>query len=436
MSIIKFELPEEFEGITYESILARMLARVPDRYDKTEGGFVYDMIAPTALEVAELIQFWLALGIKTNFHMWARGKWLDYHAHDCGLTRHAATHAYTDVTVETNGAAKFPAGFIFSVPSDDNNPAIDFEVTETHSFTEAGTYTMQVRAVDAGTIGNVAAGSIVIMKNPIKPVTSITNLEASTGGVEAESDDSLRQRIDDFYAGHGASYVGNKGDYERWAREIDGVGYAHCIPCAPMWSSFFKVRDASDNPVQGTLELRAGDSPNEIKIVDISSTDENPHTLTGELAYNGVNSVRLVIADGNGDPANEVLLKQVEEYIFGTGHNDSKRLAPIGVAKYEVVAPALAMLSLELDVQYSTGATKSKVRSRIVKVMMNFIQSLSDDDNFYGEIKYSKVSALMSGVAGIEDFRNLKLNGGTINVTFLQDEVPFIDEEHVTINAW
>ena len=42
----------------------------------------------------------------------------------------------------------------------------------------------------------------------------------------------------------------------------------------------------------------------------------------------------------------------------------------------------------------------------------------------------------MSGVAGIEDFRNLKLNGGTINVAFLQDEVPFIDEEHVTINRW
>ena len=42
----------------------------------------------------------------------------------------------------------------------------------------------------------------------------------------------------------------------------------------------------------------------------------------------------------------------------------------------------------------------------------------------------------MSSVTGIEDFRNLKLNGGTINVTFLQDEVPFIDEAHVTINAW
>ena len=242
--------------------------------------------------------------------------------------------------------------------------------------------------------------------------------------------------IDDFYAGHGASYVGNKGDYERWAREIDGVGYAHCIPCAPMWSIFFKVRDANDNPVQGTLEVRAGDSPNEIKIVDLSSSNENPHTLTGTLAYDGVNSVRLVIADGNGDPANSALLKEVETYIFGTGHDDIKRLAPIGVSKYEVVAPTPKILSLELDVQYATGATKSKVQSRIVKTMMNFIQTLSDDDNFYGEIKYSKVAALMSGVAGIEDFRNLKLNGGTINVAFLQDEVPFIDEEHVTINRW
>ena len=63
MSLVNFELPEEFADVTYEKILARMMSRIPDQYDKTEGGFIHDMIAPTALEVAELIQFWLALAM-------------------------------------------------------------------------------------------------------------------------------------------------------------------------------------------------------------------------------------------------------------------------------------------------------------------------------------------------------------------------------------
>ena len=74
MSVTEFELPNELQGVTFESILADMLGEVPNKYDKIEGGFVYDMIAPSALEAAELIQFWLALGLKMNFHMWASGK--------------------------------------------------------------------------------------------------------------------------------------------------------------------------------------------------------------------------------------------------------------------------------------------------------------------------------------------------------------------------
>lgn len=383
MSLVKFELPEEFDGVTYKKILAGMLAKISDEYDKTEGGFVHDMIAPTALEVDELIQFWLALGIKTNFHMWASGKWLDMHAHDCGLVRKPATPAYVDLTVVTTGAVRFPKGFIFSVPSDDNNPAIDFEATETYRFTEAGTYTVYVKAVNVGTGGNVAADSITLMKNPVKNVASVTNLNAASGGVEAEGDESLRERIDAFYAGHGASYVGNRADYERWAREVPGVGFAHCVP-----------------------------------------------------TYAGANSVRLIIADENGDGANQTILRNVETYIFGTGHDDVKRLAPIGVTTYEVIAPSPQKVYISLEAKLATSSSVAAVKKRIVKAISNHLQSLSDDNNSYGELRYMKVAALITSVTGIEDFRNFKLNGTTNNLIFTEEQVPVIQESYITITEY
>ena len=273
MSLVEFELPEEFAGVTYESILADMLAKIPKQYDKIEGSFIYDMIAPTALEVAELIQFWLALGIQTNFHMWAKGQWLDYHAHDCGLHRKEATHAYADLEITTSARVTFPSGFVFAVPSEDSKPAIEFETTQEYSFSEAGTYTLRVKAVEAGKNSNVAADSIVIMKNPIKNILALTNPEQVIGGTEAETDDSLRQRIDDFYAGHGASFVGNKADYERWAREVPGVGYAHCIPLySPIWTAYFEVKNSSGDEIRGDIQSDITVADNEVRFTSPDNT--------------------------------------------------------------------------------------------------------------------------------------------------------------------
>ena len=39
-----------FENQTYETILARMLARVSDKYDKREGSVIWDTHSPTAFE--------------------------------------------------------------------------------------------------------------------------------------------------------------------------------------------------------------------------------------------------------------------------------------------------------------------------------------------------------------------------------------------------
>ena len=371
MAIVSFELPDELQGVTAADIQRAILNRLPENLDKTEGGFVWDMTMPTALEKAEVLQFWLPLALMNSFHMWATGRWLDYCAHDCGLTRHPATYSYGDVEVVTTEAVTFPAGFIFSVPSEDSNPAIDFEVVEAAAIDEAGTLTIRVKAVESGTNSNVPRNSISIMKNPIRGVESISNPAATTGGTLPETDDSLRQRIDDFYAGRGASFVGNRKDYERWAKEVAGVGYARCIPL-----------------------------------------------------YAGANSVKIVIADANGDPANAEILAAVESYIFGTGHDDINRLAPIGVAQWEVAAPTLTPINYSLDIKLAAGYTLENVERLIRENLGKFYRTLADEENTFGELRYVAVSEQIFNTAGVADFKHLRVNGSRDNVTFAVDEMP------------
>lgn len=372
MALVKFELPDELLGITADTINRDMLAKISNAYDKTEGGFLFDMTKPSALEAAELLQFWLVLALQTNFHMWATGRWLDYHARACGLSRRAPTNAIGDLKiVTTKKNLVFDEGFIFSVPGENGIAAIDFEATEKVTCGAVGEYIVPVRAVESGTYSNVKADTITIMKNPIAGVASITNEEAMMGGSEPESDDSLRQRIDDYFAGRMASFVGNKKDYIRWAKEVPGVGYAHCIP-----------------------------------------------------TYNGPNTVKVVVADMDGKPANNEILKAVELHIFGTGHEDLNRLAPIGIVEYAVVAPTPEEIDYSFDVKLEEGYTLAQVEELVRDNLKAHYMTLTDDDNNYGVLRYVAVSDVLFHTSGIADFRHLRVGGEIANVEFGADKIP------------
>ena len=113
--------------------------------------------------------------------MWAKGTFPDYCAADCGMSRRAATCAYGDVHVTADPFVEFPAGFVFSVPSENGDAAIDFETLEDAVVDKSGEITIRVRAVSAGTVGNVRADSISIMKNPVRNVYRITNASIAGG---------------------------------------------------------------------------------------------------------------------------------------------------------------------------------------------------------------------------------------------------------------
>ncbi len=72
--------------------MERMLERVSDTFNKEEGSFVYDALAPMAIELAEAyIQLDQVLNL--GFAETSYGDYLDKRASEFGLTRKSATKA-------------------------------------------------------------------------------------------------------------------------------------------------------------------------------------------------------------------------------------------------------------------------------------------------------------------------------------------------------
>lgn len=86
-----------------------------------------------------------------------------------------------------------------------------------------------VRAVEAGTDGNCAAGTSFSLLAPVTGVqSSATTLDGLTGGVDRENDESLRARLLSFI--RRTPMGGAAHDYETWALEVPGVTRAFVSP--------------------------------------------------------------------------------------------------------------------------------------------------------------------------------------------------------------
>ena len=380
MSIVEFEAPSWMDGVSAKSIEQNMMSNLPADIDKTEGGWAWDLTYPTALEKAELLQFYLIRTLQIMHPMWADGRWLDYHATENGLERKPATYSYGTVTVTGTVGLSIDAGFLFAVPSDNGVAAIEFKTLAAAVIGSDGTVSINVQAVESGPGSNVGADTITIMSSPLSGIKKVTNASAITGGVIEETDDELRERIDELLAGNGDSYVGNNADYVRWAKEVAGVGYAHTIP-----------------------------------------------------EYHGPNSVKVIVVDSNGDPANDQIVKNVFTHIFGTNRKDQARLAPVGLIDFTVSAPAAVNIAYAFKLKLSSNSTSDSVVSLFKTALTKYYEKVSkaaDDEDKV--IKYVMVASLLANITGVEDFKDFTMNGLESNVTCTEEEYPVTTSVGVT----
>lgn len=365
---IEFVLPDFLQGNDPEEIQERMMNNLPAGIDNMPGGFPYDFTMPTALEKSELIQFHLVRAIMLMFPEWAWGQYLDLHGKQVGMHRKEAGRASGSVTIEGAAGTIIPNGFLVCTTATDSLPSIEFSTDEEYVIPESGIVEIQVTAVQSGIQSNVNANSVILMSQPVKGVSKIYNTDNITGGTEVEGDEDLRQRINEINRSREISFVGNDSDYIRWAKEVTGVGNVIIVP-----------------------------------------------------EWDGPGTVKVVLTDINGQPANESIRDAVYEHIVSP-LNRMQRLAPIG-ATVTVAAPELKTIYYSVKVVLEPGYELEGVKETFLKNLQKFYE-ISKEEHM---IRYNHAVSFLVHTEGILDFSDLKINDGTTNIPLATYEYPDSD---------
>lgn len=186
------------------------------------------------------------------------GDALDALAALVGLTRKEANRATATVrftlSEAQSGATAIPTGT--RVKSEDGKY---FNTVEYGEIAAGETYTdVVVQAEEAGAGSNgILSGGIKILVDPIAYVASVSNTTPSTGGLDAEDDDSLTRRI--YLAPSVYSCAGPRDAYEYYAREWRGdVADVRIVsPLPDEVNIYFVIEDENGLRVPNSTELAA-----------------------------------------------------------------------------------------------------------------------------------------------------------------------------------
>jgi len=361
----EFAVPDFIKNHSAEEIHQRMMNNLPADIDAMPGGFPYDFTMPAALEKDELINYHLVRALMIAFPQYAWDEWLDLHGQQVHLERHQPKNASGKVKVTGTVGTVIAKGTIFCTPATENGPSIEFKSQKDAEVGEDGTILIPVLAVESGTDSNVAANTVVLMAKPNKNITKIVNPEPIRGGTERENNDDYYDRIAAEYA-NSLTFLGNDSDYIRWAKEA-GAGDCIVIPTA-----------------------------------------EGPGT------------VKLVLVDGNGQPANDELVQVVYNYIVSPDDR-SRRLLPTACS--ELICGSAITVKVNFIITglvYDETTDLEQIRKDF-ETAVKAVYTLAKQQNI---LRYNDVRPIISDIIGVTDFDEFLMNGEMTNITLSREEYP------------
>lgn len=321
----EMELPDFLKNSSEDEIHEKMLGNLPEDIDKSEGGFPWDFTRPTAIEISELKEYVLVEVLKSMFPVTCEESYiLDFHSEERGIVRRESVNASGYVSVTGKPGLIIPLGYGFSTDADDDGNTIDFVSTEEVTIDSLGNAKIPIEATEGGSESNVGANVVVLHTGDetgelLEDITSVSNDNPITGGLDEESDDTLRERIVTYDRSQSNSFIGNPSDYKRWAMSVAGVG-----------------------------------------AVTVISAEDTSGT------------VKIVILDQNGDPASKSIQDDVYDYIMSPNDKDS-RLAPIN-AVLSIVTPVTLKINISAKV-YLKGIelkdVESTFRNKVQEYLLN-----------------------------------------------------------------
>lgn len=364
-----------FEDYTYEALLEDVLDNAPDDIDTRPGSIFYDAVSGILLKVAKLYTD-LDLVFDLVMVNTATGEYLDAKASEYGIARLPATSCRYLFEYEGTrpdvGERFFTDGLYFILEEADDG-------------------ILYLEAEEAGTSSNgIYAGTSAIPVGSIQGLTSAMFGEIYSCGTDAESDESLRERVLEKVAGPAEN--GNRQHYKSWCESVTGVGR---VRITPLW--------------------------------------------------NGENTIKAILINPDGLPVSDSVENEVQQYIdpnslgktvtingrtYNIGDGLGNGVANIG-AHFTAASAAPLNIDIDFSVEIAEGKTKEEVKRAVEDAVALYFKVLVMDtsDNDVIIVRINAIGAILAGLTSyIVDYRNLKLNGDTENITPDNDEVPMLRE--------
>ena len=204
----------DFEKISFELILKRMLDNIPEGIDKREGSIIYDALAPCAMELMFAYTELNNILLET-FGDTASRDFLIRRAKERGVVPEPATYAVLK-------AVSLPTSLDISIGARFSLDNLNYIITEKIN---DGEY--KVSCETKGTIGNKLFGDMIPIEY-IQGLEKITLTEVLIPGEDEEETEVFRQRY--FASFDSKAFGGNVDDYLKKTNAIEGVGSTKVTP--------------------------------------------------------------------------------------------------------------------------------------------------------------------------------------------------------------
>lgn len=357
----EFPIPKEYKK-DVEDIHGEMLKVFTEDISTIPGEFAYDATRGSAEQIAMLREMMIHFLLMRAFTQTSDGEYLDLLGDMRAVWRKKATKSTGYVIFYGKPGTIIPKGTIVSTEASENVNSINFITLEMGEI-ENDYVKVLAECMTAGNVGNVKPSSVKVLVSEINDVSRVSNDEFKNG-TDIEDDESLRDRVQ--MAEREEQLSGADVDYERWAKEVDGVGYAYC-----------------------------------------------------RETWNGPGTVKVHILDKNRKPASSELIAKVKEYIWPdlkSGQVNRGGKAPTGIKECIFDTPKIKNIIVGGDIVVSSDFDSKGVLDRLKTLINKYFDKI----DIYGTISYNMVTSiigvLMVNDMGVEDFSNVTLNGLKENI--------------------
>ena len=393
-----------YEDTTYEAILQRMLARVPDRFDKREGSVIWDTHSPTAIEL-QILYIELDSVLREAYGDTASREFLILRCRERGIHPREATKAvlkgvFVPGTIDVAGQ-RFNIG--------DMNYVVREKIAD-------GEY--QVECETAGKAGNQFFGAMIPMEY-IKGLQSAELTGILIPGEDEEGTEELRQRY--FSSFRENAFGGNRADYLEKTNAIPGVGRTKVTR---VWNSDVSPADMIPkegvetwyNGIKGTL---SGDVRHWLDSV-FQAAKQKKLTTGG--------TVLLTIIDSEFGPASETLVEAVQAAIDPeVNAGEGFGLAPIGhVVRVESAAARTVDIRTDITFEpgYGWGSLQAPIEDAIAAYLLELRKGWAEASSLV--VRISQIDNRILNVPGIIDVQETLVNGARGNLELGEYEIPVL----------